>query len=331
VGWELHNFDRPSLRYTPKMLNVRKPFSVLSELINCLAFIAVITSLQWLFVPDVNADQLLEMRESSYNNIYIYKRGSIITMTFGHNKRLYVESEYNQQNARELPVVYTQYMTVGLAYAKSLDSILEIGLGGGRTSWYIHKHLPNASVTTVELDPEVISLAKKYFAIREENNFKIVALDGRIYLARNHNQYDVILIDAYRGPFVPFHLLTREFYGIVKSRLKPGGVAVQNIEPSTMLFDAAIVTIKSVFDNVDLFDAGGNIVIVAYDGPVRSDQELAQNCLIRQKKFVFYHNLNDMIGYRKLLSNLPNQKPLTDDFAPVEYLKGIARHNEKWN
>ena len=305
--------------------------SVFPGLVNALTLAAFIISLQSLFVSDVNADQLLEMRESSYNNIYIYKRGSIITMTFGHNKRLYVESEYNQQNAKELPVVYTRYMTVGLAYAKSLESILEIGLGGGRTSWYIHQYLPNASVTTVELDPEVISLAKKYFAIREENNFKMVAQDGRIYLARNNNKYDVILIDAYRGPFVPFHLLTKEFYGIVKSRLKPGGVALQNIEPSTMLYDAAIVTIKSVFDNVDLFDAGGNIVTVAYDGPARSDQELAQNCLIRQKKFMFYHNLNDMIGYRKLLSNLPHQKPLTDDFAPVEYLKGIARHNEKWN
>ncbi len=313
------------------MLKVRNTFSFFSELVNPLALATFVICLQWLFVSSVNADQLLEMRESSYNNIYIYKRGSIITMTFGHNKRLYVESEYNQQNERELPVIYTRYMTVGLAYAKSLESILEIGLGGGRTSWYIHKHLPNASVTTVELDPEVISLAKKYFAIREENNFKIVALDGRIYLARNNNKYDVILIDAYRGPFVPFHLLTKEFYSIVKSRLKTGGVAVQNIEPSTMLFDAAIVTIKSVFDNVDLFDAGGNMVTVAYDGPVRSQQELEQNCLIRQKKFMFYHNLNDMIGYRKPLSHFPNQKPLTDDFAPVEYLKGIARHNEKWN
>jgi spermidine synthase len=313
------------------MRNARNTLSVFPGLVNALTLAAFIISLQSLFVSDVNADQLLEMRESSYNNIYIYKRGGIITMTFGHNKRLYVESEYNQQNARELPVVYTRYMTVGLAYAKSLESILEIGLGGGRTSWYIHKHLPNASVTTVELDPEVISLAKKYFAIREENNFKIVALDGRIYLARNNSKYDVILIDAYRGPFVPFHLLTKEFYGIVKSRLRPGGVAVQNIEPNTMLYDAAIATIKSVFDNVDLFDAGGNIVTVAYDGPLRSDQELAQNGLIRQKKFMFYHNLNDMIGYRRSLSNFPNQKPLTDDFAPVEYLKGIARHNEKWN
>jgi spermidine synthase len=303
----------------------------ISSLVSGLALIAFITSLSLLFISNANADQLLESRESSYNNIYIYKRGSIITMTFGYNKRLYVESEYNQENERELPVVYTRYMTIGLAYAKAIDSILEIGLGGGRTSWYIHKTLPNTSITTVELDPEVISLAKKYFRIRQENNFDVVARDGRIYLARNANKYDVILIDAYRGPFVPFHLLTKEFYSLVKSKLKPGGVTVQNIEPSTMLFDAAIVTMKSVFNNIDLFEAGGNVVTVAYDGPMRSNQQLAQKASDLQKKYKFFHNLGDMIGERKVLSSFPSGKPLTDDFAPVEYLKSIKKHNEKWD
>ena len=303
----------------------------ISSLVSGLAFIAFITSFFLLFISNANADQLLESRESSYNNIYIYKRGSIITMTFGYNKRLYVESEFNQENERELPVVYTRYMTVGLAYAKAIDSILEIGLGGGRTSWYLHKTLPNTLITTVELDPGVISLAKKYFGIREENNFNMVVRDGRIYLARNADKYDVILIDAYRGPFVPFHLLTKEFYSLVKNKLKPGGVTVQNIEPSTMLFDAAIVTMKSVFNNIDLFEAGGNVVTVAYDGPMQSNQELVLKASNLQKKYKFFHNLSGMIGERKVLSNFPSGKPLTDDFAPVEYLKGIKKHNEKWN
>ena len=303
----------------------------ISSLVSGLAFIAFITSFFLLFISNANADQLLESRESSYNNIYIYKRGSIITMTFGYNKRLYVESEFNQENERELPVVYTRYMTVGLAYTKGIDSILEIGLGGGRTSWYLHKTLPNTLITTVELDPGVISLAKKYFGIREENNFNMVVRDGRIYLARNADKYDVILIDAYRGPFVPFHLLTKEFYSLVKNKLKPGGVTVQNIEPSTMLFDAAIVTMKSVFNNIDLFEAGGNVVTVAYDGPMQSNQELVLKASNLQKKYKFFHNLSGMIGERKVLSNFPSGKPLTDDFAPVEYLKGIKKHNEKWN
>jgi len=181
-----------------------------------------------IFLPisNANSDQLIEMRESKYNNIYVYQKGEYISMTFGHNRRIFVESVYNPQNEKELPVIYTRYMTVAIVYAKALESILQIGLGGGRTSWYTHKHLPNTSVTAVEIDPEVISLAKKYFGIKEEKTFHIVARDGRLYLARNQDQYDIIFIDAYRGPFVPFHLLTKEFYHIVKTRLKPGGVVV---------------------------------------------------------------------------------------------------------
>lgn len=274
---------------------------------------------------------LVESRESLYNNIYIYRDGSYLSMTFGHNRRLYPESVFNTANDRELPSPYTRYMTAALAYSEAIGSVLEIGLGGGRTSWYIHKYVPEATLTVVELDPEVIVLAKKYFGIREEPRFRIVARDGRMYLLRNKVTYDAIFIDAYRGPFVPFHLLTTEFYRLVRSRLKPGGVVVQNIESNTMLFDAAVVTIRSVFDNLDLFDADGNTVAIAYDGPQINNAQLRHNALTRQQKYHFLYGLPELLARRKPVVRLPDVKPLTDDFAPVEYLKAIERHNRKWD
>ncbi len=90
----------------------------------------------------------------------------------------------------------------------------------------------------IELDKDVVDLAKKYFKFQETARLRTVVSDGRAYLLKDPEKWDVILIDAYRGPFVPFHLLTKEFYTLVKSRLNPGGVVVQNIEPSTMLFDS---------------------------------------------------------------------------------------------
>jgi spermidine synthase len=274
---------------------------------------------------------LIESRESLYNNIYIYRDGSYLSMTFGHNRRLYFESIFNTANDRELPSPYTRYMTAALAYSETMGSVLEIGLGGGRTSWYIHKYVPDAILTVVELDPEVIVLAKKYFGIKEEPRFRIVARDGRMYLLRNKITYDAIFIDAYRGPFVPFHLLTTEFYRLVRSRLKPGGVVVQNIESNTMLFDAAVVTIRSVFDNLDLFDADGNTVAIAYDGPQINNTQLRHNALTRQQKYHFLYELPELLARRKSVVRLPDMKPLTDDFAPVEYLKAIERHNRKWD
>lgn len=273
--------------------------------------------------------ELLESRESKYNSIFIYKNGNLISMTFGHNKRIFTESIYDTKDDRELPAAYTRFMSVPVAYDNDLANILEIGFGGGRTAWYLHKYLPQTQVTSVELDPDVVALAKKYFGVNEERNFDVIVDDGRMFLKNNIRLYDVILIDAYRGPFVPFHLLTKEFYEVVKSHLKPGGIVAQNVEPTTMLFDAAVVTVKAVFQNVDLYDTEGNVVIVAYDGPLRSEADLMASANEKQARFGFKYPLPDMVSQRRVLAQLPKAQVLTDDFAPVESLKAIERHNQK--
>lgn len=281
------------------------------------------------------ARTLVESRESLYNNIYIYKQANYYEMTFGYNRRIYTESVYNTRDARDLPVVYTRYMTASLIYAKHVHSILEIGFGGGRTSWYLHLFLPKASVTAVELDPVVEQLARKYFGIKDEPNFHLVTKDGRIFLRESKQKYDIILIDAYRGPFVPFHLLTKQFYQLVKEHLAPGGVVAQNVEPTTMLFDSAVKTIHAVFPQEDFYLADGNVVTIAYDGPPRSPDALANIAAERQGTYHLRYNLSQMLAQRRRLppdtgTINPKAKVLTDDFAPVEALKAIAVHNRKW-
>ncbi|HZV03643.1 MAG TPA: fused MFS/spermidine synthase [Gemmataceae bacterium] len=278
---------------------------------------------------------LLESKESLYNNIYVYSEPPYVSMTFGHNRRIYTESMYNTHDDRDLPVDYTRYMTASLMYAKDVHSILEIGFGGGRTSWYLHRFLPNVSVTSVELDPAVLELAKKYFGIRDEPNFQVVNRDGRLFLSESRDKYDIILIDAYRGPFVPFHLLTREFYQIVKDHLAAGGVVAQNIEPSTMLFDSAVKTINAVFPQLEFYKADGNIVTVAYDGAERKVEDLAAVAHDRDKAYGLRYSLTDMLNQRRRIDIAGGQvidasaKVLTDDFAPVETLKSIEKHNRK--
>jgi spermidine synthase len=191
-------------------------------------------------------------------------------------------------------------------------------------------------VTSVELDPAIVELSHKYFGIKDEPNFQVVNRDGRIFLGNSKDRYDIILIDAYRGPFVPFHLLTKEFYQIVKSRLADGGVVAQNIEPSTMLFDSAAKTIHAVFPQVDFYVAGGNVVTVAYDGPPKSKDDLDRAAQERDSAYNLRYNLHDMLAQRRQIQIeggtviSANAKVLTDDFAPVEALKAIEAHNRKW-
>jgi len=285
--------------------------------------------------PAQDSRNLLESKESLYNNIYVYEQPPYVSMTFGHNRRIYTESVYNTRDDRDLPVEYTRFMTASLMYAKDVHSVLEIGFGGGRTSWYLHRYLPNVQVTSVELDPTVVELARKYFGIKEEPNFQLVNRDGRLFLQESKEHYDLILIDAYRGPFVPFHLLTKEFYQIVREHLADGGVVAQNVEPSTMLFDSAVKTINAVFPQLDFYRADGNIVTVAYDGAERKPEDLAGVARDRDKAYGLRYSLLEMLSQRRHIQiaggNVidPNAKVLTDDFAPVETLKNIERHNRK--
>jgi spermidine synthase len=297
------------------------------------AFASALVGIAAAFAQD--SRNLLEQKESLYNTIYVYEQSPYVSMTFGHNRRIYTESVYNTRDDRDLPVEYTRFMTASLMYAKDVHSILEIGFGGGRTSWYLHRYLPNVAVTSVELDPTVVELAKKYFGIKEEPNFRIANRDGRLFLTESKDKYDIILIDAYRGPFVPFHLLTKEFYQIVKDHLADGGVVAQNVEPSTMLFDSAVKTINAVFPQLDFYRADGNIVTVAYDGGERKAEDLASLARDRDKNFGLRYGLMEMLSQRRHIQIAggtvidPSAKVLTDDFAPVESLKNIERHNRK--
>ena len=277
--------------------------------------------------PAVAAGRLLEQRESLYNNIFVRESGDLIVMLFGKNRRYWQESAYDPRDPRALPVAYTRFMTVALAYPARVSSLLEIGVGGGRTVAYLNLHMPELAITAVELDREVVALAKRYFGLKESPSLQVVVKDGRIFLNRTRERYDVIMVDSYRGPFVPFHLMTREFFETAKARLAPGGVLVQNIEPTTMLFEAALATLRSVFDRVDLYAAGGNVVAVAYDGEARSGASLRARAGALQRAHGFKYPLAALLRARRVLTTVPDGAPLVDDFAPVELLRATERHN----
>jgi spermidine synthase len=268
--------------------------------------------------------------ESLYNDIYLHKDHSgYYQLQFGANRLRYIESVVNPNDPLELPVNYTQAMTAGLAYAENLKSAAIIGLGGGRTAWYHHKSVPELQFTAVELDPDVAKIAANYFAVKPEPNFEIAVQDGRVWLAKTDKTFDIILVDAYRGPFVPFHLLTTEFYKLVAQHLKPGGVAVQNVEPTTMLFDSAAATISAAFEHLVFLRGEGNIVIVAYNGPEKDEAWLQKVARERTAQYRLRYDLSQILARRYPADWNRGTRPLTDDFAPVEFLHAIERHNAK--
>src|SRR5215467_12616366 len=91
----------------------------------------------------------------------------------------------------------------------------KVVLGAGSISTYLGRAMPDAQIDVVELDPGVIAAGKKYFGLRETDKVRFIESDGRVYLNRHKDTYDLILLDAFRELGVPFHMLTREFYALV--------------------------------------------------------------------------------------------------------------------
>lgn len=277
-----------------------------------------------------NAVRLVEQIETSYNNIFITQRGDFITMSFRLRRRDETESVINLRDIGELPLPYTRAMTVGLAYADELESMLMIGLGGGTTSRYVARHVKGIDVTVAELDGGVIKMAKKHFKLKEGPRYKILERDGRVHLMRNRKaRYDIVMVDAFRGGYVPFHLLTREFYELLKKRLTPGGVAVFNVHGGTRLFESTMKTLKSVFGHVETVPAAGSIIAVVRNGPPLSVEEATRRAEARQALYEFRYDLRVLLQGRREIGIGPRARLLTDDFAPVNLYESIKKSNER--
>jgi spermidine synthase len=255
--------------------------------------------------------------EGQYNDIYVIKRGNELLMTARLKGWNYTESRINLAEADVIPAKYLRLMTVALAYAPKVDSVLLMGLGGGVLTSYVGRFLPDARIDSVEIDPGVIDTAKTWFGIKETERMHITASDGRVFLNRNRNLYDVALIDAYIGGSVPFHLMTKEFYTLLKRRLAPGGAAVFNIHEPNRLFAVSVRTLQTVFATVDLYYSGfGEVAVVATDAP-RAIEAAGRRAAELQKKYGFRYSLPELLAQRAE-PDPGSGEALTDDFAPVD-------------
>ena len=268
--------------------------------------------------------------ETEFNDIFITKRRHELTMSFQLKGWDYTESVTNLRDPDDLPVHYTRFMPVALAYPETPAKILMIGLGGGSISTYLGRAMPDVAIDTVEIDSGVINAAKRYFGIVETPRVKYLAADGRVFLNRNKQLYDLILVDAFHGGYVPFHLLTKEFYTLIKQRLAPGGAAAFNVHDGTKLYVSTIKTLNEVFPGVHLYPTGeGEVIMVATAQAAPADDALQERATALQQKHGFRYPLPGLMAKRIAQPVLDKAELLTDDFAPVNLYDSIGREQKK--
>ena len=153
--------------------------------------------------------------------------------------------------------------------------VLLIGLAGGTVARQLTAYGP-IPITGVEIDPEINEVAREYFALDELENVDVIVADGRYALRTSDAIFDLIGVDAYRQPYIPFQLTSREFFQDVSAHLRPGGVAVVNAgrtRTDFRLVEALAATMRDVFPHVVAIDVDRytNTILVGSQSPLSAD------------------------------------------------------------
>jgi spermidine synthase len=209
----------------------------------------------------------------------------------------------------------------GFLFKQDTKKVCLIGLGGGYLPLVFRMHLPDVGLQTVEVDPLVESLAKKYFGLVVPAGQSLSIDDGRQFLKRSKERYDQIWLDAWNFDYVPAHLMTKEFLALAKSRLTEGGVVVQNMSCESKLFEAQIATLRSVFATVYVFEGqrSRSCVAVGSGSPAMNPEDIrkgAEHWAGRIGRI----DLTQEAQKGKVVQVAAKAPILTDDYNPANLL-----------
>jgi len=244
---------------------------------------------------------VLYEKTSAYNTIVVTEEeNGLRTLRFGRGGARQSAVKLGDPDYLALP--YAQVALVGLALSEETRRFLVVGLGGGTLPMFLRKYYPNATIDTVDIDPEVVDVAKKFFGFREDELMNAHVGDGRRFIEKLQQPYDVIFLDAFGSNNTPAHLTTQEFLQAVRRAVTPRGVVVGNLwgRSANPRYDSMVRTYQEVFDELLILDVRGavNKILLALPRkqPLSRDEltQLARK-VSAAKRFPF--DLGDPVKY----------------------------------
>jgi predicted membrane-bound spermidine synthase len=202
---------------------------------------------------------------------------------------------------------------------RPVERMLVVGNAGGTIARAFGQLYPDVVIDGVEIDPKVSEVGERFLGVGDNPNLHVITADGRPYLQLTDERYDLIVVDAYRQPYIPFYLATREFFELTRDRLTPGGVLALNV--------------AAVPGDERLSEAIGSSVLAAYPQawrwkPLRFN-ELMLGVRTPLDRTVLTTRVEDApaavaslvpLFQRGIEPVRATRDVLTDDHAPVEWL-----------
>lgn len=292
--------------------------------------LCALTLLPLLAAPVQAQNGLRQIHEerSLYRNILVTEDSErrclrfTITREIGQN-----QSCRYLRDPQRLVFPYAKMVLSSLLVKSEAERILILGLGGGTLVEVYQQLFPEAEIVISEIDPAVVRVAKEYFVFEETERIRVDESDGRVFVKRallRDEKFDLVILDAFNGEYIPEHLMTREFLREVKGLLPPDGMVVANTFSTSRLYDSESATYLSVFGELlNIRMSGtGNRVLIASMQPLPSAEQLearAEDWYERLQPFGL-----DVREYLRHMNSSPDwelgARLLTDQYSPANLL-----------
>jgi spermidine synthase len=260
--------------------------------------------------------------ESAYNYIQVVERDGVRYLLLNEGQG--VHSVYDPKNLRTFGTwdyfLIAPYFNPPPYLPSRVKRVAVIGLAAGTIARQYTEVYGPVAIDGIEIDPKIVQAGREYFDMNQPN-LNVILGDGRYALAHSAARYDVIGIDAYRLPYIPWHLTTREFFAQVRAHLTGDGVVVVNVgrtEDDFRLVEAMAATLQDVFPSVHVVNVPGtfNSILYATVKPSTPDNLRANLPGLTQPV------LRDVVmdALKNLRPTMPGSVVFTDDKAPVEQM-----------
>lgn len=280
----------------------------------------------WIFQSQIKrgVGQIYET-ESAYNYIQVVEREGVRQLLLNEGQGIH--SVY----AEEMTATYGTWDFFLAApffnppgEATKVDRVGLVGLAAGTISKQYTQVFGAIPIDGWEIDPQILDVGRTYFAMNEPN-LNAIAADGRWGLNHSPHQYAVIGVDAYRLPYIPWHLTTREFFSEAKEHLSEDGVIAINVGRTIddrRIIEAMVGTLQSVFSSVHVVDVPYTFNTMVY----ATVRDTTPENLLANQSVLIQDQANPLLldVIQRTIENLQptpdSEIVFTDDWAPIERL-----------
>ena len=272
--------------------------------------------------------EILHEEKSLYRNILVKQNRNHRCLVFSVRRADRNQSCMDVRYPELIVFPYVKMVFAGLLVHPNPERFLVVGLGAGTIPDAFEVLYPDATVDVVEIDPAVDRVAREYFDYKEGPNTTVAIADARVFIRRaglRGKRYDVIVLDAFTGDYIPEHLMTVEFLNETAALLTADGVLVANTFSSSKLYHHESQTYAKAFGQFFNFRMPGtlNRVVIATQHGYPADPELDRRASkLRPRVESMGVDIERYVRYLSLEADWDTtHRHLTDQYSPANLLQ----------